>query len=113
MDINKAINEHFERAFKNGSKKKFVPTIADQTQVLRVPCAECNTLGWVSASYVPKGSYVASAGRKPCPECGGVGFYEHHFPSSVVTLAKALAHQDELTIARSLCGIMMGMEISE
>ena len=107
IDPLREINKQFDKAM-NG--KKWVPTIAEASEILRVPCRECNGYGSVRASFVPEGGMAPVACRKPCPKCSGLIYEDHRFPAAIVTLAKNLAHQDELTIARTLAGVCMGMQ---
>jgi hypothetical protein len=90
IDPFEKVNRHFEKAMNSSKAKAWVPTIAEASEILRVPCRECNGYGSVRGSFVPKGGMAPVACRKVCPTCSGLKYEEHLFPHAIVILAKIL-----------------------
>ena len=89
-----------------------VPTIG-QTEYIEVKCPYCDETGMryvgTSGDHQQYGPMLYSK----CPTCDGTRVTRHPFPAQIVKLAKLLAHQDEITIARTLAGLCIGMKPNE
>ena len=109
LHILKDAEMRFHRASKQW-ENGVVPTIT-QTEYIDVRCPYCDETGMryvgTSGDHQQYGPMLYSK----CPTCDGTRVSERHpFPKQIVKLARLLANQSELTIARTLAGLLMGFK---
>jgi len=100
LHVLKDVNARFNRASKQW-ENGIIPTISE-TEEIEVKCPYCDETGMryvgTSGDHQQYGPMLYSK----CPTCNGTRVKESYpFPREIVKLAKLLAHQDELTIART------------